>query len=762
MVTSIAQPMRIVVLAPRYEAPREAMRVTLDCVLNDPGCAGVIDVFGPHDEVLEALHRGRLRWHDRQEDLGQALSVLRPGAFADIAWIRAGLMASRNWASVLQALLHQDDRTGAAGPLDLDMPWCSPLPERLLKSWRTAGPPRAIMQALAEWLSNHASHEAVQLGMAHGGCGVLRGRMAALLSAQHASLRAPDSWASLMSREGCLPVFSRRVLVFDTRSATNVGSPSGSSLLAAFDMWRHSHPLTALRAAVEQHWPDLANKVGHSASHHPETSLAESQTPAGPGAAGVRRAVRLHVAHSWGGGLSKWVRDFAQTDQAKGHGQGLVLRSVGVFGAFGQRLSLYAGDEEVMPLRFWELGVPIHATATAHLQVQQILREIIEEFQVDHVVVSSLIGHSLDVLRTGLPTVVVAHDHYPFCVTLYAEFEGECRSCSRERLADCIQRNPAHRFFGGVQTDDWMDLRQAFIDAVVAHHTPIVAPAPSVALRWQAMMPGLSPAQFRVIAHGLNLPETPAFSPPDEGPLRVVVLGRLTQEKGANLLSEMIKPLRGFAELILVGCGERIDPAFQGSGIQTIPNFDNTALPSILSQARPHVGLLMSTVPETFSYALSELWHAGIPVVATDSGALADRIAHGVTGFIAPARAEALLDQLRELDGRRDQLATMRGHLLRAPSRGLEEMVLEYLELLPAPAPRTGIAASSAQAHAASILSAALDRSHEQAALARTLVVNPEVTWMQALRGFWRFTCLKASQSPRLPTLLKRLAARLL
>jgi hypothetical protein len=44
--------------------------------------------------------------------------------------------------------------------------------------------------------------------------------------------------------------------------------------------------------------------------------------------------------------------------------------------------------------------------------------------------------------------------------------------------------------------------------------------------------------------------------------------------------------------------------------------------------------------------------------------------------------------------------------------------------------------------------------------LHRTLMVNPQVTWLQAAQGFWLFTCQKAARSPRLPSVIKRLFGR--
>lgn len=742
-----------VLQGPPDEDPGPALRVTVQALLAELPAGEVLEVFaaaqglGLNESWADST---RIRWWPACCSLAQAIAVAHPDGLADLAWVQAGWQGGLGWSRRLQQALAHDPAIGSVGALCLDDATRSPWPPGLL---RTPDQRRKALKAAPElnaWLARHASDEPLDLAGWPEEAGVMRASVARLLTgavglAGPAAL-LPNAIPTVLAAEAALVAYSAQVLVW--RANTGLGAdqkpspPAWNNLLAEPEMWQATHPLNALRSAVQA---QMAQGFGQASSglHEPEPA-----TPA------PRRPVRLHVAHSWGGGLSKWVREFIRTDHEAGIGQGLVLRSVGVFGAFGQRLCLYAGEEEVVPLRYWELGVPVHATATGHLQVRRILREIIDDYQVDQVLVSSLIGHSLDVLRTGLPTVVVAHDHYPFCVTLYAHFEGECRSCDRNRLSQCLSRNPAHRFFGGAQADDWMNLRAAFEGIAAAQHLPIVAPTPSVAARWQSMMPRLSASQFRVIEHGLDLPAAPAFTPEVEGRLRVLVLGRLSPEKGVEVLLQMLEPLLAFADLLLVGCGERLDPAFKRPGVTTVPDFDNPALPATLAELKPHVGLLLSTVPETFSYTLSELRHVGIPVVATASGALADRIEDGVSGYLVPAQAQSVLQRLRQLNQARDELQRMRAHLLSLPTRSLKDMLQDYQALWPNLPP-----ARAAQSTPVQVTHQVRAR---RPAYSQSLLVSPQVTWLQAARGFLQYTLEKASRSPRLPHRIKRwLAGRL-
>jgi glycosyltransferase involved in cell wall biosynthesis len=65
------------------------------------------------------------------------------------------------------------------------------------------------------------------------------------------------------------------------------------------------------------------------------------------------------------------------------------------------------------------------------------------------------------------------------------------------------------------------------------------------------------------------------------------------------------------------------------------------SLPRLLARHRSGLVVLPSIVPESFSLTLSECWSAGVPVVAFDHGAIAERIrAHG-GGFLVDLESGA-------------------------------------------------------------------------------------------------------------------------
>lgn len=770
----IAEAPRCATFAIAGDCDDEDLKRLLEVCLSDPDIRGPIDVFarrrtdadGDAISRIAARDAGRLRWHPRASGLREALNSLRTGFDSgedlDIAWVCAGLLPPPGWRTRLRRTLGADDRVGVACPLDRRDPDYSPFDPgstvEIERHW------------LDEWLRVNGSDLPVEQPKPLPGCGLIRaGAWRAILADRDASQPAGEDWGLAVSRAGYVHAACTTLAVFNPapttgfatrpaadpvrcekrpRSGTvaNPGDGRQLTLLASRELRGSAHPLAHLR------W-QLRQELARRASGRHDSSDDPSGAPIPP-----RAAVRLHVAHSWGGGLGSWVRDFCEADASNQH---LVLRSIGVPGAYGQRLALYLGTESTEPVRFWELALPIHATALTHLQYRAILREIVDEFGIDGVLVSSLIGHSLDALRSGLPTVVVTHDHHPFCIALFAYFDGECRQCDRGRLSSCIERNPGHRFFRGAIADDWMALRGAFCDAVLKHDLSLVAPSESVMQRWRALMPSLDGARWKVVAHGVLLPTAVAFTPPANGKLRLIILGRLSPEKGSDLLEELFPEIAEFAELTVLGCGDEAARIGRRRGVTAIASYSRDELPRLIAQARPHLGLQLSIVPETFGYTLSELWHCGVPVLACRVGSLADRVREGENGALVEPDATAIAGRLREFATQRDLLAKMSARLRSEAQPSCATMVARYAPLLPA---LVGRAESDSQRRTRLSDHGRLETHAPQAMTSGRIAlgplsVDPQVTYLQAARAFVRFTLYKAMHSPRVPVLLRRLIA---
>jgi len=421
--------------------------------------------------------------------------------------------------------------------------------------------------------------------------------------------------------------------------------PLSESLLSA------AHVLRAELCAQRVNHP--INRFSHALA---ELIVREEEPPK----AITSKAVQLHIAHSWGGGLGRWVQDFIEADEQN---RNLVLRPIGVRGAFAQSLALYRSGEMDVPLQQWVLADSIASTAVFHAQYAQILESIIEDYGVEKIALSSLIGQSLDVLRTGLPTTVVLHDYYPYCLDLM-------------------------KLFDNVSDLQWQLLRSTYGELVKQANIQMVAPCQSVKDQFLNLVDSTIDSKISIIAHGLPAQhiarlETVRENSYEVSPekLKIVVLGSLVEIKGLKLFQESLSELLKIADIYLLGCGESASLFQPSKSLTIMPSYKAEELGDILKGIDPDIGMLMSIIEETFSYTLSELWAAGIPVLATKLGAYRDRIVVDKNGWLMDPSANSLLEHVQDLDENRDLITRAKQNLRLEKPKDCQTMAADYNSL---------------------------------------------------------------------------------
>lgn len=422
-----------------------------------------------------------------------------------------------------------------------------------------------------------------------------------------------------------------------------------------------------------------------------QLSLALADDACRPARAGCDpRPVVLHVLHGWGGGAERFVRDLAASDASRIH-RVLIARGDFPRRRYGEVLELVDGSFAGPPLRRLALPRPIADTALADADWRAFFDAILAEQAVDAVMVSSLIGHSLDALRSGLPTVVVAHDCYPLWPILHRDFgDANLAFDDAQRAGDLAAaddefefaaRDPAH----------WRTLRDGYVQALLATRARLVAPSASALANVLRLAPELQSLASNVIAHGIAAwpPRTPAAPREPRTRLRLVVPGRVRRGKGAQLLLAALPALREHAEIFLVGAGAEAQAFFGERDVHVLLNYRRDELPALVDTLAPDAALILPTVAETFSYTLSECLSLGLPVIATRVGALAERLHDGVDGFLVAPDAAAIVARVAALAAARDTLAAVRAHLATLPVRDLAAMAADYANLLPARSQRS-------------------------------------------------------------------------
>jgi len=399
----------------------------------------------------------------------------------------------------------------------------------------------------------------------------------------------------------------------------------------------------------------------------------------------------LHITHSWGGGVAQWLKSFIETaslaekdqphyqlrseDPQSGHG-------------YGQKLNLYAGNELRCPIASWWMMPAIKSVTDTSPEYQQIMSEICRRYGIGRVFVSSLVGHSLDALRSGLPTLQILHDHFPLWPLLSVNPEPYLQTDSALDLQLALHEHAENGEFPDKEAQAWVDIQAAYLQATNKYNVKIAAPGQSVLDLQVRLQPAFKALAAEVIPHGfpaMGNQQTILPRPRKDGRLRLVIPGRMQTGKGQQLLIRALPELTRHVQVYLLGAGKSGEAFFGIPGIDVILEYERKELASMLATIGPDFAALLSVVPETFSFTLSELQQMQIPVIATRVGSFPNRIKHGETGWLVDADPQALIQQVADLCSSAELIETVRVNLPKIRANSLEDMLAAYNRLCPLP-----------------------------------------------------------------------------
>lgn len=623
---------------------------------------------------------GRITLIRNAENIGFVGSVNRGMTIhpeRDVVLLNSDTEAANDWLDRLRHAVYASDATGTATPFSNNATICS-YPEMLADNRM---PPGLSLAELDAVFATANAGNVIDIPTAVGFCMYIRRQCLDQVGLFDADLFGrgygeENDFCLRAEALGWKHVLCADVFVYHHGSATFAGERAAR--------------VNAAIALLNAKYPDYTEKIQSFIARDPAAPARRSIDIAlarrgRTGNANTRGGwARLHVLHDYGGGIEHWLNDFCQADEA---GRNLALKPFSVGDAPCEGVMLFDIAQGWAPIRIWHFQSPFHATAISHDEYRIALETILQEYSIGAILVSSLIGHSLDVLDTDTPTALIAHDYYPLCPAINLHFGTVCAHCDEPRLTECTERNADFNAPDLMTPVSERSACRTRYQALIQHRNiPIVTPTHATRRHLLNLAPDLDTARFVTLPHGAGqwleaLPES-TF---DHGPrrLRLVMLGMMSVSKGSRLLDAMLVELASFADVYLVGTRELGDIYQHKDGIHIIESYRPEDLHRLVADIAPDVGLLLSIWPETFSYTLSELMMLGIPPVATNLGAFAERIRHGHTGYLCEPTPDALLTCLRDIDAHRQALVRIRQNLRSLPRHASRAMVDDYRALLP-------------------------------------------------------------------------------
>lgn len=317
----------------------------------------------------------------------------------------------------------------------------------------------------------------------------------------------------------------------------------------------------------------------------------------------------LMVSHKLGGGTQQHIDELAHLFS----GEALCLLLVPQVDGQSVRLSCYDRDN-----RFKD-GL----TFDIEFEYEKLL-ELLRGLGVGRVHIHHTMG--LPTRLWGLPADLgcaydlTVHDYYLVNANP-AMVDSNGRFVSQER-DDFDQQCAGYRALPeGVSADQWRENQQR----IVAGAERVIFPSRDCADRFQYHFPVHNP----VIAwHPDSVLLRDALPPqwhfPAARPLRVLVLGSLSKEKGADVLEQVAASLNGRPiEFHLLGYAYRR----LGGGVICHGPYHQAEVFDLVRRIDPDLVWFPATWPETYSYTLSIAIVEQLPVVVPNIGAFAERVA---------------------------------------------------------------------------------------------------------------------------------------
>jgi glycosyltransferase involved in cell wall biosynthesis len=318
-------------------------------------------------------------------------------------------------------------------------------------------------------------------------------------------------------------------------------------------------------------------------------------------------------------------------------------------------LRLWRADASpAVQVREATLARAVRATDYSRRDYREIVERWLREGAFELVHIRHLFKHTFDLPaiahRLGVPLIVSFHDFYFVCPTIHL-LDNEDRYC-----AGRCTPGEGHCRIPEAGLEKLPHLKHAYVhqwreEAVAAlrHADALVTTSPHARSVHRGALPGLAAVPFEVIAHGRALRQhaTLARAPGPEEPVRVLVIANLDVHKGSDYLRAMrAAPGGKRLELHLLGSAR---PADEDLGVLHGP-FERERLAEHVASIRPAFAGCFSIVAETWSHTLTEAWALGLPVVATDLGALGERVrAHGGGVLVPVDDPELAVSRILEL-----------------------------------------------------------------------------------------------------------------
>jgi GT2 family glycosyltransferase/glycosyltransferase involved in cell wall biosynthesis len=603
---------RVDVIVPIYRGFDETRRCVESVLAGRPSnCAFgrlvLIDDCGPEPELRRYLsdvaRQDAVVLLNNPANLGFVASVNRGMAYAgsnDVILLNSDTEVSGNWVDRLVIQAHADSRIGTVTPLSNNATICS-YPDL---GGQSTLPPGTTARDMDSACAEANALRAVQIPTGVGSCMYIKRACLDDVGAFDEGTFAKGygeetDFCQRASLRGWVHLLAGDVFVFHL-GETSFGDSSEEGKAKALAIMRERYP------AYEQ---SVARWIGLD----PALSLRLAATAALWRLS--KRPVVLHVLHSWGGGTEKHVAELAArlvpsalqlvlvAKRSAQHVRFLLLISEPPDWRAVEFASATMCDVAPFLSSFGLTQVHVHHFVDVFDQIVPFLRQL------------------------ALPYDLSIHDYTVICPRINL-VKDDAIYCGEPDEKGCLRCLLKGRGLG----DDILWWRHLGI-SMIRGADRVLCPSIDAAKRIRKYVPD---SRIIIVPHEDELyrpKRAVRLSPLRPGdPLRVAVLGTLSELKGGSFLLDCVEAASESGTPIAWYVVGEFSSSLKARAkqlkrfISVTGRYRVDDVPRLIDDVGPHVLLFVQRWPETYSFTLSEAFQAGYPILAPDIGAFSERV----------------------------------------------------------------------------------------------------------------------------------------
>jgi GT2 family glycosyltransferase/glycosyltransferase involved in cell wall biosynthesis len=275
------------------------------------------------------------------------------------------------------------------------------------------------------------------------------------------------------------------------------------------------------------------------------------------------------------------------------------------------------------------------------IEYEQVVSDWLHKFDFEIVHIRHIGWHSLKLpelaKNAGASVFYSFHDYYSICPSLkLIDNSGVfCNGICSSSLGNCKSELWPEVDFIGIK-NDWVFKWRRMMSDMFQHCDYFITTHKSVKDLILSFF-DIPVDKVAIIPHGRNFVSMYNYSEVLKfgQPLKIVVLGTITESKGLDVIKNLIKlDVDNNIHFYFIGNDKSNDLSLDAEKASFFGSYSRDDFPNLIKKIRPHLGVVFSVWNETWSHTLTELWSVGLPVIVFDYPTLADRVCSNKSGWV--------------------------------------------------------------------------------------------------------------------------------